>query len=593
MRSISALITTAALVLSSAGCGKHPPAPVPPAPPAAPAPVTKVVWLEQGWTPQQSAWFYHLANQGSRLVPYEWFLALEQSGSDQPFRGDGHLEKLGFIADPADARSNPDGLPVGFVKDTVPDKNQRVWLGLSCAACHTCQINYQETAYRIDGGPGQGDAQTLLLELTAALQKTHDDDAKFERFAQKVLGGKSRDDALRTKLRQDLGQFAAVRHEFDQRNASAHPFGLARVDAFGIILNEVLQRALGVPENNRPPEAPVSFPFLWGTPQHDFVQWNGLAPNRPLGTHVIGPLSRNVGEVLGVFADLEVPPAGNDRDGFPSSARRLNLILIEELLKKLTAPQWPKAFPPIDPALAAAGKALYTKHCAACHAVLENTTDPNRQIKAILTPVSEVGTDPKMAGDFAQRRANPGPLVGRERLVLLGTPFTRDEPAGEVLVHVTAGVILRRPLEIFGPEELLEFERVLGGHELLDLAGAQIADLRARLAGGNQALTEETLKAIGELYRPPHDAPAPAYKGRPLDGIWATAPYLHNGSVPNLEQLLLPPGQRGTRFYVGSRTFDPEKVGFQSDRPFPGAFEFRVNDEQGKPIPGNSNAGHA
>ncbi|NQZ57608.1 MAG: hypothetical protein HRT88_09120, partial [Lentisphaeraceae bacterium] len=64
---------------------------------------------------------------------------------------------------------------------------------------------------------------------------------------------------------------------------------------------------------------------------------------------------------------------------------------------------------------------------------------------------------------------------------------------------------------------------------------------------------------------------------------WATAPYLHNGSVPNLHQLLLPVEKRDNIFYVGSREFDPEKVGFTSSE---GRFRYETSRE------GNSNSGH-
>jgi cytochrome c peroxidase len=47
-------------------------------------------------------------------------------------------------------------------------------------------------------------------------------------------------------------------------------------------------------------------------------------------------------------------------------------------------------------------------------------------------------------------------------------------------------------------------------------------------------------------------SPLFAYKARPLDGIWATAPYLHNGSVPTLYDLLTPPDQRPASFNVGN-----------------------------------------
>ena len=80
------------------------------------------------------------------------------------------------------------------------------------------------------------------------------------------------------------------------------------------------------------------------------------------------------------------------------------------------------------------------------------------------------------------------------------------------------------------------------------------------------------------------------YKGRPLNGIWATAPYLHNGSVPNLAALLQPAVKRPTSFSIGVRTFDPVRVGFLTD--VPGFARFNVNNPDGTPITGNSNAGH-
>ena len=52
------------------------------------------------------------------------------------------------------------------------------------------------------------------------------------------------------------------------------------------------------------------------------------------------------------------------------------------------------------------------------------------------------------------------------------------------------------------------------------------------------------------------------YAARPLYGIWAAAPYLHNGSVPTLYHLLLPPEQRPKTFALGAREYDPVKLGF-------------------------------
>ena len=75
------------------------------------------------------------------------------------------------------------------------------------------------------------------------------------------------------------------------------------------------------------------------------------------------------------------------------------------------------------------------------------------------------------------------------------------------------------------------------------------------------------------------------YKVRPLNGIWATPPYLHNGSVPNLFALLSPVNERPTTFYLGNREYDPVKVGYVTDA-LPGGFLFDTS------LRGNHNTGH-
>lgn len=47
-----------------------------------------------------------------------------------------------------------------------------------------------------------------------------------------------------------------------------------------------------------------------------------------------------------------------------------------------------------------------------------------------------------------------------------------------------------------------------------------------------------------------------------LDGIWLRAPYLHNGSVPTLRDLLKPVAERPKIFYRGYDVYDPVNVGF-------------------------------
>ena len=91
------------------------------------------------------------------------------------------------------------------------------------------------------------------------------------------------------------------------------------------------------------------------------------------------------------------------------------------------------------------------------------------------------------------------------------------------------------------------------------------------------------LNGFGEL-----DVPIPLaqYKPRPLAGIWATGPFLHNGSVPTIYQLLLPADQRDKKFFVGTRDFDPVNLGFSTQPPSKGGFWLDTS------ITGNSNIGH-
>ncbi len=77
-----------------------------------------------------------------------------------------------------------------------------------------------------------------------------------------------------------------------------------------------------------------------------------------------------------------------------------------------------------------------------------------------------------------------------------------------------------------------------------------------------------------------------AYKARPLAGVWATAPYLHNGSVPTLYQMLSPVSRRSRTFPIGHRTFDPVNVGLTTEPLTAGGFWFDTT------ITGNSNSGH-
>jgi len=572
MTSIRTLLPLALLLSACAG----PPAPMPsgtPVPDAA-GPL-KVVSLDQGWDEQTQLAFW-FSTQGSRIVPYRWFLALEQADSTAPFRSDANIERFGYLpARPGPGRWNPDGLPVGFTQ--TAEQAGQAWMGLSCAACHTTQLNIKGVGLRIDGGPAMADFNLFFGELVAALAATRDDPAKFARFARRVLGdaaGPAQQQALREALAMQLAD-SSVRLAL---NKPGNPPGHARLDAFGNIFNEVLVVALNEPANARPPDAPVSYPFLWDTPQHDVVQWNGSAPNGPFG---LGELTRNVGEVLGVFGGLRVSDCGKDSCSYPNNVDIRQLGELEGWVRSLWSPQWSAQYlGPLDDAMRQRGRQIYQAQCLGCHASIERT-DPFRRITA---QMRDVGSDPAMATAAAMRVAKTGPLQGTLALPTLQR-YGAEAGGGPLTVQGAVGVLLGDKDATLAAL-LSQFDAQLrdelrGGASVASMAAdarRPSAQMLAQALGGGSGAHAANRAAA------PVPAPNAIYKARPLNGIWATAPYLHNGSVPTLWELLQPPAQRMRSFQVGSREFDAQRVGFDTQQ---GPYRFDTT------LPGNGNGGHA
>jgi hypothetical protein len=505
----------------------------------------RTVNLEQGWSEEQQQLFW-FTSQGSQVAPYDWFLALEQADSQDLIKSNANLDSLRFmVEEPSPA--NPDGLPVGFAKDMDPETG--AWMGFTCAACHTNQIDTPTASLRIDGAPTLADTFTFFNQVAYGLQATANDDKKFDRFARKVLG-QGYSAAGASTLRERLRTIATARVErqlHDMPNdPKSVPYGHGRLDAFGGIFNQVLGADLNIPANYRPSNAPVSYPFLWDTAQYDVVQWNGIAPNAGAGV-----LARNVGEILGVFGTVDVVPLRGLKEirGYKSSARIVSLGALEGTINALQSPQWPTAYlPPLDPAKVSSGKALYEQQCASCHAVIDRT-DRKRALKAVMTPVDKLGTDPTMADNAVSRQAQSGPLQGEVDVIVLKTEkkittLKAEAPGADILDNVVINTIL----------------------------GQKSADI--------EALIEEYI----HVKKAPKFDPR-SYKARSLNGIWATAPYLHNGSVPNLWELLKPSTQRVKQFNVGSRKLDPVNVGFDTA---PTSSNYTLDTT----LPGNSNTGH-
>jgi hypothetical protein len=551
---------------------------------------TPPTYLPQNWRETDRQWFY-TTPQGSKLIKYSWALNLERAYDKTLFFADG-LARLGYLPNPKSS-VNPDGLPVGFVKDTSLLGNA---LGMSCAACHTNQIEYQGTMYRIDGGPTDGDLFGFLAELGESLTATSASrtDPKFLRFAKRVLGSHN-NFVERDLLYRELKKYTTYFNTFVDDTTPSTQWGPARADAFGAIFNRVTAIDLKIPANNRPPNAPVSYPFLWDTSWHNKVQWNGSALNEL----AILRLARNVGEVLGVFADIKIEKPHFLHWYYQSTAKRITLLEIEDRLAKLRSPKWPAGFPPIDAAKAAQGEVIYQQQCVTCHAI----ATPGKHQNIVMTPLANVGTDPAMVTVAATRHALTGVLNGVRELILIGDKFGPKETAQAVTGNAVIGAILSPiPSDWFwgtpsaaktetasaktsmrtgkGSEHDLRQHLLSKTHQVL----AQASDATAKTTDPVKRDLDQAAAVIAKAKADP-SASVLAYKARPMDGIWATAPYLHNGSVPTLRDLFTAEGARPKTFYVGSRAFDPVNVGFSTTLA-PGTFLFDTA------VAGNSNQGH-
>ncbi|WKE65309.1 cytochrome c [Gallaecimonas kandeliae] len=480
--------------------------------------------LDQNWDDQdrQAAWTLSF---GSRILPINWFLALEQAGSKRLFSA--NLARFGFASAGVSPR-NPDGLPIGMT--VTPEHQGRQWVGLGCSACHSGQVYHGGHTLHIDGGQSLLDFQGFEKALLKALEATLDDDARFQRFA-KATGEAPA--ALRPALEARL-EWLKARAAL---NATHFPYGRGRLDAFGQIFNAVTADFLGIPENRREPDAPVSYPVLWDAPHLDLVQWNASAPNAGPG-----PLVQNATTTLAVFGELNIHSPGQ---GYDSSMELENLGKIQDLWYQLKAPAWPEAvLGAIDRPLAEKGRALYQANCQSCHA-LADESDAKRELRAVPVPVEQLGTDPKMASNFVNASAKSGAFAGQKMLFLAGPTLGETAPSIELVLHAAVGALAHHPLEAM----------------------------------------QQQLESLHKVDKTPLNQRPFDYKARPLSGIWASAPYLHNGSVPTLATLLSK--TRPARFPVGKVEFDPKSVGLSSQVLDSRQVSFFDTSE-----PGNGNGGH-
>jgi mono/diheme cytochrome c family protein len=567
--------------------------------------------------------FYHMA-EGSELFPAQWLAALVSAKTGKPFLED--LGRFGAIDDPKGpevksgtatyrlpvgvtlAKSRPDGLPM---------------MGVNCAACHVGELTYGDKKARIDGGPALFDIEGFYQEAFASFGATLRDRELSLAFLERLSKGAKGDKvaALAGKLRASLlaeggkdglgaaiigrleelvagGAAAAkatpndyyrllapgqkkgnddkaidllqtlgdrlegraagrskVRDLFDPKRATLEkevveslralgPEGLARLEARVVFLRRLrAQHAPGQPQF--PPGHGRVDAFVTAR-NLLFSEKDALPANSPVrfpsiwdlaerkwlhwDANTNSVLERNIGQALGLGA-LATP------DGHSTVLPR-NLHRLEEVVGKLKAPGWPSDFPAIDKAKAADGKKVYAKYCAGCHdkGEGEHKGEGGEFAGFRVYTLAQLKTDPQRALNFAT------PLSD-------GTEFVKA---------------LAAKLRAIKKQSYIDHKVTPAEQKTYDLPDDKIRWVTTK-----------------------------GYVARPLRGIWAAAPYLHNGSVPTLDDLLRPEDERPVVFPVGPTEYDPVRVGVVSSfRDVPKAQRGRMGVYDTR-LKGNSNRGHS
>lgn len=592
------------------------------------------VWLDQNWDEEMSDRFHHIP-QGSHMlfVPLKWFLALEQPAANlftmpfqnkKPFIDNDYLLRFGFIEGEVN-KDNPHGLPIGFAATDFQNlpgvKNQETAIGFTCAACHTAHITHGGTEYLIEGGPASVDFLQLEAAMNAALGQTLISSqlplvgGRFERFAERVLDDDSYNATNVAALKEDLVGLVEYSQSLDKSVKVVE--GYTRLDALNRIGNTLFAWDAERPNNYRPPDAPVSFPHIWTASWFDWVQYDGS---------IMGPLIRNAGEAIGLEANIDLT-AEDEQQRFSSSVDMRNLWWIENTLRGdapyparefsgLTPPAWPDAFPDIDEAKAERGSEIYQDICIHCHlppldsdeiwsdeyfkpisylvdGVEQQTEESLLHVNHIA--IDRVGTDPARAEVLIGRTVNTA-------------GYSKDSPNGLQLgLGLDAQICTRAPADLVSPYDRLHYsEETPGELMMVDISDGPSVSFALALGGFVEQVVDHWFEqnyvsdpAMQEQFkehRPNCLQSQMRYKARPLNGIWATAPFLHNGAVPTLFDMVSPPDERPKLVQLGSTEFDMDKVGIVQDP----NLRVRPGDKYSSnglfildtSIPGNSNQGH-
>lgn len=613
--------------LACLACGPSGPPPGPEAPKPSPAraavppsedfPSLKRHAERQGLSEEEQRAFFHLA-EGSELFPLSWLRALE-TPQGKPFLQ--NTERFGLLSDP----DNQDKLPVGITAEKATDLN---WtgmrmVGVNCAACHVGEFAYQGKTVRVIGAPNQFDVELFFSELVGAVQDTASDGEKAYRFlgrlllngVERVLPTQPDNEKLYAKTitkkfpelrdleRGDLFQkemAVQVRAQVLEQKTLRPALNLARdlqVQGIGLPApNAVqIQRTLVNKLNVKPVQ--LSAPLLRaipGRPGTDFfVGTQGRQQVTMQTKGFLGELLTIV-QLLQARAEFLKNLAEGSGSQYKTTKPLFGRVDAFNSARNITFPEdrdtanTPVSYPHLW-GLAKLKRVHWDGNTnslmernmgqaiglgAVLHSGTGKSTLLPRNIHRLETVARKIEAPPWPVAVFgaidAAKAANGQALFMSH---CNGCHSNEEgEPSSPGLVKTEGD-----RADTFARE-------MKDKRKFVDALAAKLKLVKQKAYQTHGVSAEEAKEFEAEHDPPEWEAPG-NYVQRPLTAIWATAPYLHNGSVSSIFELLSKSEHRKP-FFVGVREYDPQKLGYVTTAPGPSATQFDPT------VPGNRNMGH-
>ncbi len=538
--------TSIAASLILAGCAPKPSATQPSA-----ASAETVAWSQNGWSDAERAEYHHLA-EGSELLPYALLANVVSVKTGKPFLE--NMDRFGFIPD-ATRTDNPHGLPVGLTTVHSRDKSHTglEMVGFNCAACHVGEVRYQGKTLLIDGAPSLVDLQGYQVEFKDSLDATLRDPAKVVALVVAIDHDQNAGDAAPPA---NASTYASNPSAKNAGNVAAAP---TADPAFHSVSSQTA-------------DATSSSAALQGQTFAARFQRDLALLKARLAYLKNGKLLVNGTE-----------PGPGRVDAF-GAAR--NLLFPNDPLRM----QSPVSFPfiwdvPDTTQQRSSADIVWIHYDGNTNSILERNIGQALGMGAVFDPKTYESTlrianlhrlevlthklnAPKwpadMLGSIDAAKAKAGESIFNDKC--RDCHQNRLYPLIDVATDPQRANSFGQPVARLGPFPTA-IKPILDGLKMRAYADDGISTADQAAMDANPVIW----RATGQ------------YLARPLNGVWATAPYLHNGSVPTLWDLLHP-SDRPAKFIVGTREYDPVKIGYATSG---NGWTFDTSQ------PGNSNIGHA